>query len=164
MQGLVTVVDMPAIALQTPQWITTVNEAELACALQREFRQHAEALSPGLRQRVERGTAIPVLDYLNAKSRMPEVARAFDAHFAEFDAILCPAALGAAPKGLASTGNPIMQTVWSFCGLPALSLPLLILSGGMPLGVQAVGARHDDARLLRSARWLVREYAERGRA
>ena len=57
-----------------------------------------------------------------------------------------------------------MQTVWSFCGLPALSLPLLILSGGMPLGVQAVGARHDDARLLRSARWLVREYAERGRA
>ncbi|MBK6469989.1 MAG: amidase [Betaproteobacteria bacterium] len=164
MQGLVTVVDMPAIALQTPQWITTVNEAELAFALQREFRQHAEALSPGLRQRVERGTAIPVLDYLNAKSRMPEVARAFDAHFAEFDAILCPAALGAAPKGLASTGNPIMQTVWSFSGLPAVSLPLLTLSSGMPLGVQAVARRHDDARLLRTARWLVREYAERGRA
>jgi Asp-tRNA(Asn)/Glu-tRNA(Gln) amidotransferase A subunit family amidase len=95
---------------------------------------------------------------------MPEVARAFDVHFAEFDVILCPAALGAAPKGLGSTGNPIMQTVWSFSGLPAVSLPLLTLAGGLPLGVQAVGSRHDDARLLRSARWLVREFADRSRA
>jgi Asp-tRNA(Asn)/Glu-tRNA(Gln) amidotransferase A subunit family amidase len=164
LQGLVTVVEMPAIVLQTPQWIGTVNEAELAFALQREFRQHAEALSPGLRQRVERGRAIPVLDYLVAKSRMPEVASAFDAHFADFDLILCPAALGAAPRGLASTGNPIMQTVWSFTGLPAVSLPLLTLPGGLPLGVQAVGARHDDARLLRSARWLVRACGERAAA
>jgi Asp-tRNA(Asn)/Glu-tRNA(Gln) amidotransferase A subunit family amidase len=164
LQGVVTVVDMPAIVLQTPQWIGTVNEAELAFALQREFQQHAGALSTGLRQRVERGRAIPVLDYLVARSRMSDVARAFDPHFAEYDVILCPAALGAAPRGLDSTGNPIMQTVWSFSGLPALSLPLLTLAGGMPLGVQAVGSRHDDARLLRSARWLVRTWAERGGA
>ncbi|MDP2004579.1 MAG: amidase [Rubrivivax sp.] len=164
LQGLVTVVEMPAIVLQTPQWIATVNEAELAFALQRDYAQHADALSPGLRLRVERGRAMPVLDYLVAKRRMPEVARAFDAHFAAYDLILCPSALGAAPKGLASTGNPIMQTVWSFTGLPAVSLPLLTLPGGLPLGVQAVAGRHDDARLLRSARWLVREFAERGSA
>jgi Asp-tRNA(Asn)/Glu-tRNA(Gln) amidotransferase A subunit family amidase len=163
LKGLVTVVDMPTIVEKTPQWIVTVNEAELAFALQREYRDHAEALSPGLRQRVERGRAIPVLDYLVARSRMPEVTRAFDAHFADFDAILCPAALGAAPRGLGSTGNPIMQTVWSFSGLPALSLPLL-QTAGLPLGVQVVGARHDDARLLRTARWLVREFAGRSAA
>ncbi len=160
LQGVVELVEMPEIVRQTPQWINTINEAELAFALQHEHLRHADALSPGLRQRLERGRAIPVLDYLVARSRMPEVARAFDAHFANFDAILCPAALGAAPRGLASTGNPIMQTVWSFTGLPAVSLPLL-QSGGLPLGVQAVGVRHDDARLLRSARWLVREFASR---
>lgn len=164
MQGVVSVVEMPAMALQAPQWIATVNEAELAFALQREARQHADALSPGLLQRVVRGSAIPVLDYLVAKGAMPELARAFDAPFAEFDLILCPAALGGAPKGLGSTGNPIMQTVWTFGGLPAVSLPLLTLSGGLPLGVQAVGRRHDDARLLRSARWLVREFADRSMA
>ncbi len=164
MQGVVTVVEMPAIAQHTVQWIATVNEAELAFALQREYAHHAQALSPGLRERVERGRAIPVLDYLVAQRRRPEVARAFDGHFADFDAILCPAALGAAPQGLGSTGNPIMQTVWSFSGLPAVSLPLLTLSGAMPLGVQAVAGRHDDARLLRSARWLVREFAARRRA
>jgi Asp-tRNA(Asn)/Glu-tRNA(Gln) amidotransferase A subunit family amidase len=38
--------------------------------------------------------------------------------------------------------------------MPAVSLPLLE-SDGLPLGVQLVGARRDDARLLRTARWLV---------
>lgn len=41
-----------------------------------------------------------------------------------------------------------MQTAWTFGGLPSLSLPLLTLNGDRPLGVQAVGALHDDARLL----------------
>ncbi|MBA4175579.1 MAG: amidase [Leptothrix sp. (in: Bacteria)] len=161
MQGLVTVVDMPAIAEQAVPWLGIVNEAELACALQHEYRHHADALSPGLRRRVERGMAMPVLDYLIAKNAMPRVTHAFDGHFERFDAILCPAALGSAPKGLASTGNPVMQTVWSFCGLPALSLPLLELSRGLPLGVQAVGSRHSDDRLFRDARWLVQEFLDR---
>jgi Asp-tRNA(Asn)/Glu-tRNA(Gln) amidotransferase A subunit family amidase len=40
-------------------------------------------------------------------------------------------------------------------GLPAVTLPLLKGEGGLPIGVQLVGARGDDARLLRSANWLV---------
>jgi len=40
-------------------------------------------------------------------------------------------------------------------GLPAVSLPLLKGEGGMPLGVQLVGQAGDDARLLRTANWLV---------
>ncbi|MDO9074208.1 MAG: amidase [Rubrivivax sp.] len=164
MDGVVTMAELPPIVEQTLQWISTVNEAELAFALQREYHHHAEALSPTLRQRVEKGSVIPVGDYLAAKDRMPHVACAFDEYFEHYDAILCPAALGGAPKGLASTGNPIMQTVWSFGGLPAVSLPLLNLSGGLPLGVQAVAARHDDARLLRSARWLVHEFVKRSQA
>ena len=51
-----------------------------------------------------------------------------------------------------------MQTVWTFAGLPAMSLPMLRLSNGMPLGVQAVGAFKNDARLLRSVRWLMQKF------
>jgi Asp-tRNA(Asn)/Glu-tRNA(Gln) amidotransferase A subunit family amidase len=40
-------------------------------------------------------------------------------------------------------------------GLPAVTLPLLQGANGLPLGVQLVGPRHADARLLRTARWLV---------
>ena len=39
--------------------------------------------------------------------------------------------------------------------MPAITLPILQGSHGMPLGVQLVGPRDDDARLLRTARWLV---------
>lgn len=161
MRGVVVEAELPAVVERVVPWHHAINEAELAFALQREFRHHPGQLSDALRQRVEQGMKMPVLDYLVAKDRIPHVASAFGEYFDRFDAILCPAALGAAPKGLASTGNPLMQTVWTFGGLPALAMPLLNLSNGLPLGVQAVGALHNDGRLLRSCRWLVAEFVKR---
>jgi Asp-tRNA(Asn)/Glu-tRNA(Gln) amidotransferase A subunit family amidase len=45
-------------------------------------------------------------------------------------------------------------TLWTLGGVPAVSLPLLKGQNGLPLGIQLVGRRGDDARLLRTARWL----------
>jgi Asp-tRNA(Asn)/Glu-tRNA(Gln) amidotransferase A subunit family amidase len=75
--------------------------------------------------------------------------------FDEFDAILTPATPGEAPRGLASTGNPVFCTIWTYLGVPAVTLPLLRSAAGLPLGVQLVGRRGNDARLLRTAGWLV---------
>jgi Asp-tRNA(Asn)/Glu-tRNA(Gln) amidotransferase A subunit family amidase len=162
MHGVVVIDELPEVVTRVVDWLRTVNEAELAFALQREMRHHAGALSDALRQRVEQAMHMPVVDYLNAKDRIPHVAAAFGEYFERYDAILSPAALGAAPRGLASTGDPLMQTTWSFAGLPALSMPLLTLGNGMPLGIQAVGALHNDGRLLRSCAWLVKEFVRRG--
>ncbi|MCM5571327.1 amidase [Burkholderiaceae bacterium FT117] len=161
MDGSVSVVELPSIVEQAVQWHRQVHEPELAFALQREYRHHPDKLSDKLREQIERGIAVPVVDYLAARERMPHVSCAFDEFFEHFDAILTPATLGAAPKGLASTGNPIMQTVWTFAGLPSLNLPLFRLSGGLPFGIQAVGRLHDDARMLRACRWLVNEVNKR---
>lgn len=157
MRGVVVTAELPPVVEQAVLWHQAVNDAELAFALQREYLHHPQQLSPALRERVAQGMQMPVNDYLVARDRIPHVARAFDEFFEHFDAILSPAALGAAPAGLASTGNPLMQTVWTFAGLPSVSLPLFTLSGGMPLGLQAVGALHNDGRLLRSCRWLVQQ-------
>ena len=43
------------------------------------------------------------------------------------------------------------------------SLPLLEDADGMPVGVQLVGAPHDDARLLRTANWLIQAVAPKGK-
>ena len=45
-------------------------------------------------------------------------------------------------------------------GLPAITIPLMTGEGGMPLGVQLVGPSGDDARLLRTARALVKELSK----
>jgi len=76
--------------------------------------------------------------------------------FGRFDAILAPATLGTAPLAADGTGDPIACTLWTFCGMPAITLPLLAGANGLPLGVQLVAASGDDARLLRTARWLMR--------
>lgn len=164
MRGVVVEAELPAVVDQAVHWHHTINQAELAFALQHEYRHHPQQLGDELRGRIADGMQLPVLDYLVAKDRIAHVAGAFDTYFEHYDAILAPAALGAAPQGLASTGNPLMQTVWTFAGLPALSMPLLNLSHGLPLGVQAVGALHNDGRLLRAARWLVDEFVKRSQA
>jgi Asp-tRNA(Asn)/Glu-tRNA(Gln) amidotransferase A subunit family amidase len=157
-------VDLPDIVRNVSPWLITINEVELAFCLQKEWNHNRELLSVPLRARIEKSASIPAIDYLAAKDRMFHVISAFDEYFATYDAILCPAALGTAPRGLESTGNPIMQTAWSLAGLPSLNLPLLSLSDGLPLGVQAVGAYQNDARLLRSSRWLVAEFDKRNTA
>lgn len=153
--------DLPDIVRSVAAWHSTVNESELAFCLQKEWNLSRTQLSSVLQKRIEKSMHIPVNDYLVAKERMFHVMSAFDEYFASYDAILCPAALGTAPLGLESTGNPIMQTTWSFAGLPCLNLPLMNLSNGLPLGVQAVGAFQNDARLMRSAQWLVTEFIKR---
>ena len=74
-------------------------------------------------------------------------------------AVITPAPGGEAPAGLGSTGRPSCDTLWTFCGTPAITLPLMKGPNGLPVGVQLVGRRGDDARLLRTARWLLSRVA-----
>ena len=161
MSGVVVEAELPPVVEQAVRWHGVVNEVELAFSLQREFTHSPQLLSPALRDRVAAGMQVPSIEYLRARDRIEHVAVAFDEYFEHYDAILCPAALGGAPEGLASTGDPLMQTLWTFAGLPALSMPLITLSSGLPLGVQAVGALHNDARLLRTANWFVGNFIAR---
>lgn len=160
MQGAVTRAELPPAVEQAAQWHRTVLDAERAFGLQREYRNHPEQLGGALKDCIERGMRLGALDYLAARDRIPHVACAFDEYFEHYDAILAPAATGAAPA-VGAPADPRLQNLWAFGGLPTLSMPLLTLSGGLPLGIQAIGPRHDDGRLLRALRWLVKEFVNR---
>lgn len=77
-----------------------------------------------------------------------------------FDVIVTLAAPGEAPEGREDTGDPIFCSLWTFGGLPAVSLPLVTGPNGLPVGLQLVGPHGQDARLLRTARWLVRTLSQ----
>jgi Asp-tRNA(Asn)/Glu-tRNA(Gln) amidotransferase A subunit family amidase len=142
------------------QWHQTIMSAEMAHNLEREWTNGRDRLSEQLRAQIERGHEVQAADYLRALSRIAPVHESFVELFEQrYDAILTPAAAGAAPKGLLSTGDPAFCTLWTLCGMPAISLPLLQSANGLPIGVQLVGPRYDDARLLRTARWLAAQIA-----
>jgi Asp-tRNA(Asn)/Glu-tRNA(Gln) amidotransferase A subunit family amidase len=101
---------------------------------------------------------VRVVDHQRILRRIPLAVDALDELFRErYDAILTPAALGTAPKGLTSTGDPAFCSVWTLLGMPAITLPLMQGENGLPLGVQLVGRKGYDARLLRTARWLEKK-------
>jgi Asp-tRNA(Asn)/Glu-tRNA(Gln) amidotransferase A subunit family amidase len=147
---------LPASAAKAIDWHKTVMEADLAGSFELEYERGAAQLSASLRGQIERGRQITAVAYRQALARVPVLLGSFETVFEHFDAIVTPAALGEAPAGLDNTGDPLMCTLWTFLGLPSISLPLLHGDNGLPIGVQLVGRRGDDARLLRTARWLVR--------
>ncbi|MDB3953546.1 amidase, partial [Alphaproteobacteria bacterium] len=103
----------------------------------------------------EAGRAVKAVDYTSAYDLRKTLNAGLDQIFSRYDAIVTPAATGDAPKTLDYTGNPIFCSLWTYCGVPAVSLPLLTSTDDMPIGVQLVGQRGYDGRLLRTARWLT---------
>jgi Asp-tRNA(Asn)/Glu-tRNA(Gln) amidotransferase A subunit family amidase len=133
----------------------TIVEVEIAHNLQRDYEKGGDRLSTALRTAIERGRGHAAVDYTAAVAGIRSLNIALDPVFDEFDAILTPAAPGEAPLGLESTGDPVFCALWTYLGTPAVTLPLLRSPAGMPIGVQLVGRRDGDARLLRTANWLV---------
>jgi len=137
-------------------WHKTIMEVEMAANFEREWQTGRDKLSEQLRGLIERGREVRAVDYQRALRGIAPVVASFDDLFMErYDAILTPAAPGVAPKGLGATGDPRFCSLWTLLGMPALSLPLMQGAAGLPLGVQLVGRRNFDARLLRTARWLA---------
>ncbi|MGD2011775.1 MAG: amidase [Desulfobacterales bacterium] len=148
-------VELPVIFNDAVEQHRTIMEADLARSFEREYARGKDKLSAILLEMIERGQKVLAVDYNHAVSQIPILNRTLDTTFEWYDAILTPATTGEASVGLESTGSPIFCTIWSLCGMPAITLPILQGAHGMPLGVQLVGPRGDDARLLRTARWLV---------
>jgi Asp-tRNA(Asn)/Glu-tRNA(Gln) amidotransferase A subunit family amidase len=146
---------LPEDFARAPDCHETIVLADLAMHLRGYYDRGAERLSPQLRAMIEAGRTVKAVDYASALDRREAMAAGLAEVFERYDAILTPAAPGVAPKGLESTGNPIFATTWSFLGTPAVSLPIFADESGLPIGVQMVANRGDDARLLRTANWLM---------
>jgi Asp-tRNA(Asn)/Glu-tRNA(Gln) amidotransferase A subunit family amidase len=139
-------------------WHRTVMEAEMAANLEPLWLAGKNKLSEKLGALIERGREVRAVDHQRVLRRIPLAVEALDELFRErYDAILTPPALGTAPKGLTSTGDPAFCSIWTLLGMPAITLPLMQGENGLPLGVQLVGRKGYDARLLRTARWLEKK-------
>ncbi|NND40555.1 MAG: amidase [Silicimonas sp.] len=143
--------DLPAPFDRAADLRACINFAEMA----HHYRRYNPGqLGPQTREALETGRSTSAADYLEARDWQHRFTAALGEVFERCDAILCPAAPGPAPEGLEWTGDSIFNGLWTMVGTPAITLPLLTSESGLPMGVQLVGPRHADGRLLRTARWL----------
>ena len=156
----VDLVELPSIFDDAVQDQGIIMAADMSRNLTKVYEDGKDKISPVLCELIERGRTITAVDYCNAIDRIDMYNAVLDHIMTDYDFILTPATPGEAPVGLDATGSPIFNSIWSLCGVPAITLPILQGPAGMPLGAQLVSNRMDDARLFRNARWLLNQIEE----
>ena len=136
------------------KWHKIITESDMAKSFEIDYLKYKKFLSQQIVDAIERGQKYKAIEYNEALLKREKMIKYFNEFFHHFDAVLTPSACGEAPKDLTTTGNPIFCTIWTFCGMPAINLPLLQGENKLPIGVQLVSSPYDDERLFRNANWL----------
>jgi Asp-tRNA(Asn)/Glu-tRNA(Gln) amidotransferase A subunit family amidase len=145
---------LPEISAQAWRAQLIVQEFEAHQALAWEYRTHYDALAPLLRAKLDETVGILPADYDEARRIANRGRHALADIFDDFDVLLTFSAPGAAPKGLASTGDARFNRLWTLMGVPCINIPATIAEGGLPVGVQVIARFGDDARALAAARFV----------
>ena len=124
------------------------------------YESEKEHLSETLRHAIEYGQALCEDEVRHARDQLKQCGETLDEITAGYDVVLTPAAPGAAPKGLQSTGDPMFSRMWTALGLPCLCLPCMRSGNGLPIGVQLVGQRDRDKQLLEVVCWVESQFMD----
>ena len=127
-----------------------ITAAEAAQVHKDWFPRYRELYHPKTVELLERGQTITnnqLQEALAGRERLQdELEKLMDAH--GVDMWIAPSAPGPAPKGLDSTGDPVMNLPWTQAGMPAINLPAGRSAGGLPLGLQLTARFNADENLL----------------
>ena len=138
----------------------TVMLAEISYNMWPLMERGGPMLSDMLRARLVKARNIGADDYLHMRARIYAMRMAFAEVIDDFDAAITAPAPGEAPLGLESTGSRMLTLAWTTLGVPAVNVPGMTGANGLPLGVQVVGRRGEDATVLRAAAWLGQSLAD----
>jgi len=129
-------------------WETLRNYAD-------ERLRNPDKVSAELMAVLKKSDGITFERYVAAQRKTTAFKAHVDSLFDNFDVLICPSAPGEAPKGQEFTGDPRFNSIWTLAGTPCVTLPLGTGGQGLPLGVQLVGLRHADDKLLSIAQWVL---------
>ena len=147
-------VTLPPLLEQAWQAQPIIQDYEAAHALAFEYDHHRDRIAPTLRSLLETGNGIAPARY-DAARRITRLARhALADLMQDYDALLTPAAPGAAPHGIDTTGLPIFNRLWTLMGSPCINVPGLHDANALPLGVQIVGRFGRDHTALAAAAFV----------
>ncbi len=146
--------DEPSYFKEIPKYHQIIHEVDMANNFQVYYDKDKSKLSKEMNDAISRGLKYSAKDYSDAIDFMKQSYESYKEVFEDYYGILTPSSNGVADKGLGSTGSADFQKIWTYLGLPAISLPLLTGENDLPLGLQLIGNKFDDLRFLGTAKWL----------
>jgi len=121
-----------------------------------EYLSSYAILAPDLREKVENTRGVTPEKLLASYSLADACRPIFDQLFGStLDVILTPSAPGEAPEGLHTTGSAVFNAIWTLLHVPCVAIPVGRGPRGLPVGVQIVGPRLSDMRLLAIAKTVA---------
>jgi Asp-tRNA(Asn)/Glu-tRNA(Gln) amidotransferase A subunit family amidase len=145
---------LPDIVAQAWRIHETIQQFEAHQAFAWEYRENYDAMPPLLRGRLDQSVDITPAAYDEARGIAVRARAALAEVFDSVDVLLTFSAPGAAPKGLASTGDTRFNKLGTLMGVPCVNIPAYVADGGLPVGVQVIARFGDDAGALEAARFV----------
>ena len=151
------VFDMPSYLNDIYHYHKIIHETDMAYHFEGYYKKFKKKLSKELTEAIERGLKYSSKDYTEALENREYFYNQFEELFHDYYGILSPCSQGVAPKDLSNTGSPEFCTIWTYFGMPSISLPIMTGSNNLPLGLQLVGQKLDDSRLMKIANWIIKK-------
>jgi len=133
-----------------------INDYEFCRALTWERQHHWELLSEFQRKKLSAWLNISYEQFREAEAFLAERRRQLADAMADLDLLLTPSAPGEAPAGLGSTGDTSFNILATWTYTPCVTLPVFAGPSGLPVGIQLIGQRNQDHRLLEGAQAIYR--------
>jgi Asp-tRNA(Asn)/Glu-tRNA(Gln) amidotransferase A subunit family amidase len=147
--------DLPSDYAAMHEAHQVVMHAESAASMGWEMMFHRSGISGVLRERLEWGLAQGPEALDAARATFARLQSAFPATLDGLDILLTPSAQGEAPEGLGWTGDPAFNAIWTALHVPCVTVPAGTGPNGMPLGLQVVARRGEDAAALAWAQFVA---------
>jgi Asp-tRNA(Asn)/Glu-tRNA(Gln) amidotransferase A subunit family amidase len=124
--------------------------AEAAAVHRLWFAQYESLYRPRTAELIREGQQVTADELAAARAGRAVVRDRLEAAMDEagIDLWISPAAPGPAPEGIESTGDPVMNLVWTHAGLPVVTVPAGLAANGLPLGLQCAARSMADEQLL----------------
>ncbi|WP_024955480.1 amidase [Sulfurospirillum arcachonense] len=125
----------------------TIYDKTLSYYFKEEYKKHT-LISPVFYEIIERGNKITAEEYQTAIQIQAKMIIDMNEYFSKYDVLLTMTTAQEAPVGLTTTDTADSNLIWTYLGMPTVSMPLLKGKNGLPIGVLAIAKKYDDYKLL----------------
>lgn len=121
-----------------------------------EFKQ-GTLISPIFYDIITRGQKITLDTYKKALEEQSLFTIKAEQSFHNYDILLTLSTAGEAPIGLTTPDIPDSNLIWTFLGMPTVSIPALKGKNGLPIGILAIANKYTDYILLKCVETIQKE-------